>query len=181
MARTALPSPKRYARVLLELAQARNALGEWRGILQEMSIAVSSDELVALLEAPGVPEEEKQRAMRLVLPDATELGYNLLALLARRRALALLPRIQGEFEAAADALEGLQRVEVRTAVALDDRAQGRVAEGLKGMLGKEVRLATQVDPSILGGMVLRIGDRVIDGSVRGRLQAMRQSLAKGAA
>lgn len=181
MARTALPSPKRYARVLLELAQARNALGEWRGILQEMSIAVSSGELVALLEAPGVTEEEKQRAIREVLPAATELGYNLLALLARRRALRLLPRIQGEFEAAADALQGLQRVEVLTAVPLDDRAQGRVAEGLKGMLGKEVRLATQVDPSILGGMVLRIGDRVIDGSARGRLQAMRQALATGTA
>jgi F-type H+-transporting ATPase subunit delta len=165
----------------LELAQARNALEEWRGILGEMSIAVSSDDLVALLEAPGAPEEEKQRAMRVVLPGATEVGYNLLALLARRRALSLLPRIQGEFEAAADALEGLQRVEVLTAVPLDDSAQARVAEGLKGMLGKEVRLATQVDASILGGMVLRIGDRVIDGSARGRLQAMRRSLAAGAA
>ena len=110
MARTALPSPKRYARVLLELAQARNALGEWRGILQEMSIAVSSDQLVVLLENPGAPEEEKQRTVRAVLPGATELGYSLLGLLARRRALRLLPRIQGEFEAAADVLEGLQRV-----------------------------------------------------------------------
>lgn len=181
MARTALPSPKRYARVLLELAQARKALGEWRGILQEMSIAVSSEEFVALLEAPGAPEEEKQRVMRAALPGATELGYNLLVLLARRRALALLPRIQGEFEAGADGLEGVQRVEARTAVPLDDRARERVAEGLKGMLGKEVRLETQVDPSILGGMVLQIGDRVIDGSARGRLQAMRQSLAKGTA
>ena len=105
-------------------------------------MAVSSHEFVALLEAPGVPEEEKQRAMRAVLPGATEVGYNLLALLARRRALTLLPRIQGEFEAAADALEGLQRVEVRTAVALDDRAQERVAEEQQAALGPIERRLT---------------------------------------
>jgi F-type H+-transporting ATPase subunit delta len=97
-------------------------------------------------------------------------------ILAKKRALALLPRIQQEFETAADEQEGLQYVEVRTAVPIDDATQEGIAQGLRGFLGKDVRLAARVDPAVLGGMVLRIGDRVIDGSARGRLQALRHSL-----
>ena len=180
MAGRSLPSPKRYARVLLELAQARGEVESWRGILQDMAEAAANPDFAALLEAPGLSAEEKLAAAREVLPDATELGYNLLVLLARRRAVNLLSRIQEEFEAGADVLEGVQRVEVRTAVLLDQGQQRRITEGLQASLGLEVRLTARVDPALLGGMVVRIGDRVIDGSTRGRLQALRHSLAAGA-
>ena len=176
MARSSLPSPKRYARVLLELALAHGVLGEWRGILQDMAAAAANEEFAALLEARGIPDGDKEAAVRAALPAATEVGYNLIMILAKKRALALLPRIEQEFETAADEQEGLQYVEVRTAVPIDDATQEGIAQGLRGFLGKDVRLATRVDPAVLGGMVLRIGDRVIDGSARGRLKALRHSL-----
>jgi F-type H+-transporting ATPase subunit delta len=144
-----------------------------------MAVAAASEGFVGLLEAPEVPAEQKQAAMRRVFPDATERGYTLLTILARRRALRLLPRIRDEFEVAADALEGFQRVQVRTAVPIDSGVQQRIVQQFTAFLGREARVAAQVDPALLGGMVVRIGDRVMDGSARGRLQALRQSLTTG--
>lgn len=178
MAVRSLPSPKRYARVLLELAQERGELAQWRRTLQQMAVAVEDATAVSILESPGLTPRVKQAALRELLPGLSEMGYNFLGLLARRRALALLPRVLAEFESAADAAQGVQRVEVRTAVPLEETQQRRIAQGLAAALGKEVRLVARVEPALLGGMVVRVGDRVMDGSTRGRLQAMRQTLAE---
>ena len=175
-----LPSPKRYARALMELAQARGDVEGWEGILTEMAAAAAREEFVVLLQAPGVKLEEKLEALCQVLPEATELGYNFLALLIQRRAVTLLPRIQQEFQALADTARGVQQVEVRSAVDLDQGEQRRIQEQLAAWLGKDVRLTARVEPELLGGLVMRIGDRLLDGSARGRLEALRRSLLAGA-
>ena len=164
----------------MELAQTRGEVADWEGILEEMAEAAAREEFVALLQAPGVKLEEKLDALHQVLPRATELGYNFLALLIQRRAVTLLPRIQREFQALADAARGVQRVEVRSAIDLDQGEQQRIQELLVAWLEKDVRLTTRLEPELLGGLVMHIGDHLLDGSARGRLEALRRSLIAGA-
>ena len=77
-----------------------------------------------------------------------------------------------------DAHRGIERAEVVSAVPLDDAQRDNVADMLARTSGKEIRLSTRVDPEILGGMVIRVGDRVMDGSARTRLQSMRREMAQ---
>ncbi len=175
-----LPSAKRYARAVFEIAQAAGALGQWSEELASMGLACANAEFVAFLEAPGVTSAEKAEAIRAVLPDLSEGGHNMLSLLVARRAASLLPRIQERYQELVDDEEGIRRVEVATAVALTDSERAYVTEELGKTLAGEIRLSELVDPTLLGGMRIRVGDRVMDGSVRGRLASLRQSVAAGA-
>jgi F-type H+-transporting ATPase subunit delta len=173
-----LPSPKRYAQAVFQLALEKGDLDRWLEELRDIAGAAQDTQLVALLEAPGLRLEQKLGAIRGVLPEARVPAHNLMALLAQRRALGLARRILEEFQRMADAHQGLQRASVTSAVPLADADQERIAGLLGQLLGKQVYLKAQVDPSIVAGLVLRVGDRVIDGSTRSRLQALRRTLAE---
>ena len=106
------------------------------------------------------------------------LGINLMLLLASRNLVHLLPAIADRFQELLDAHNGVSRAEAVSAVPLDDRQRRSVERALADMYGGEIRLTSRVDPEILGGMVIRIGDKVLDGSARTRLQNMRRELAQ---
>ena len=106
------------------------------------------------------------------------LGINLMLLLTSRNLVHLLPAIADRFQELLDAHNGVSRAEAVSAVPLDDGQREKVERALADMYGGEVRLTSRVDPEILGGMVIRIGDRVLDGSARTRLQNMRRELAQ---
>jgi len=100
-----------------------------------------------------------------------------MCLLATRNIPHILGGITDQFQELLDLERGIERAEAVSAVQLSDDEQLRVTEMLSGMTGSDVRLTTRVDSQILGGMIVRIGDRVMDGSTRSRLQAMRRELA----
>ena len=175
-----LPSAKRYARAVFEIAQAAGALDQWSEELASMALACANADFVALLEAPGVTIAEKAEIARAVLPDLSEGGRNMLSLLVTRRAASLLPRIRERYQEMLDDDAGIRRVEVATAVPLTDSERAYVTEELGKSLAGEIRLSELVDATLLGGMRVRVGDRVMDGSVRGRLASLRQSVAAGA-
>ena len=106
------------------------------------------------------------------------LGINLMLLLASRNLVHLLPAIADRFQELLDAHNGVSRAEAVSAVPLDDRQRRSVERALADVYGGEIRLTSRVDPEILGGMVIRIGDKVLDGSARTRLQNMRRELAQ---
>ena len=106
------------------------------------------------------------------------LGINLMLLLASRNLVHLLPAIADRFQELLDAHNGVSRAEAVSAVPLDDSQRRSVERALADMYGGEIRLTSRVDPEILGGMVIRIGDRVLDGSARTRLRNMRRELAQ---
>lgn len=106
------------------------------------------------------------------------LGINLMLLLASRNLVHLLPAIADRFQELLDAHNGVSRAEAVSAVPLDDGQRRSVERALADMYGGEIRLTSRVDPEILGGMVIRIGDKVLDGSARTRLQNMRRELAQ---
>jgi F-type H+-transporting ATPase subunit delta len=101
-----------------------------------------------------------------------------MSLLATKNIAHILPGITDQYQELLDAQQGIERAEAVTAIPLDDDEQRRVTEMLSAMSGRDVRLTTRVDAEILGGMIIRIDDRVMDGSTRSRLQAMRRELAE---
>ena len=172
-------SARRYAQAVFELALENRELEKWFDDLTLLSDSVSNQEFLDFLSQPRVTSEEKIRVVRDALGDSVgPLALNLMSLLATKNIAHILPGITDQYQELLDAQQGIERAETVTAIPLDDDEQRRVTEMLSAMSGREVRLTTRVDAEILGGMIIRIGDRVMDGSTRSRLQAMRRELAE---
>ena len=172
-------SARRYAQAVFELALENRELEKWFDDLTLLSDSVSNQEFLDFLSQPRVTSEEKTRVVRDALGDLVEpLALNLMSLLATKNIAHILPGITDRYQELLDAQQGIERAEAVTAIPLDDDEQRRITEMLSAMSGGDVRLTTRVDAEILGGMIIRIGDRVMDGSTRSRLRAMRRELAE---
>ena len=172
-------SARRYAQAVFELALENRELEKWFDDLTLLSDSVSNQEFLDFLSQPRVTSEEKIRVVRDALGDSVgPLALNLMSLLATKNIAHILPGITDQYQELLDAQQGIERAEAVTAIPLDDDEQRRVTEMLSALSGRDVRLTARVDAEILGGMIIRIGDRVMDGSTRSRLQAMRRELAE---
>lgn len=170
-------SARRYAQAVFQIGAEHDSLEQWYDDLSAMAAALEDGELVAFLDAPQVSVERKVELIGNALGDAvTPLAANLLSLLASRGIASILPDVVESYQALLDDHRGVERAEVVSSVPLDDEQQQRVSDLLEGMVGKQVRLNSRVEPSILGGFVARVGDRVIDGSARTRLDQMRRRI-----
>jgi F-type H+-transporting ATPase subunit delta len=168
-----------YARAVFQRAQEHDALGGWSETLELLS-AIAGDERVArVLRAPRVPAERRAELIRSIAgKHLDESGDNFVRLLAANGRLPLLPEIRDQFEALRAEAEGRIDARVISAGKLDDKQQKRIADALKKRFEREVRLHCETDESLLGGAIIRAGDRVIDGSLRGRLQRLGSRLAR---
>ena len=171
------PAARRYAQAAFELARERNELEAWEqdlGALAEALLTAEAQEFVASRQIGAAAKEEfLQRVMGTPAP----LVWNLVRLLSSKGRLALLPQIAEAFQALLDEQRGIAHAEVTTAVAMDDQEQQALARRLSELTGKEVRLRLRQDDEILGGLVVRIGDTLIDGSTRSKLVALKRRLA----
>jgi len=172
-------SARRYAQAVFESALEKGELEKWFDDLTLLSDSVSNQEFLDFLSQPRVTSAEKIRVVRDALGDSVgPLALNLMSLLATKNIAHILPGITDQYQELLDAQQGIERAEAVSSIPLDDDEQRRVTEMLSAMSGSDVRLTTVVDSEILGGMIIRIGDRVMDGSTRSRLQAMRRELAE---
>lgn len=161
---------------MFQLAVEQGQLDRWGRELQTMADVVRSQGVANLLESPGLKAADLLAVVRKILPDLSEQATNLMALLAQRRALSLLPRVQDAYQRMAEEREGVLRATAVTAVPLDQAQKERIAAQLKRVWEKEIVLESRVDPNVVGGMVVRVGDHVIDGSTRSRLDALRRTV-----
>lgn len=171
-------SARRYARAVFELAREDKSVEEWSRRLVTLRELFDSPELRAVLDNPAVGLEDKLGIIDDV--GARQLGkegQNLAKLLIGARRSHVVGDLVEEYEALADEAAGRVRATATAAVELSDSDRRRLAQDLSQKLGQEVRLEVRVDPSILGGLVLQFGDRVIDASLRTRLQQLRRRLA----
>jgi len=176
MAKAGGPKARRYAQAVFQIALEQDALDEWAGDLARLENVAGDRDFAALLEAPAVPLELKLADIQEALKDAGPLARNLLSLLAERGQVHLVWAIREEFASLADEHRGIARAEVVTAVALDDVQRGRVERFLGELAGKQAVVTERVDPSILGGLVARVGGLLVDGSLRTRLRALGERL-----
>jgi F-type H+-transporting ATPase subunit delta len=172
----------RYARALLDVAVKEKA--DLELIENELTQFADLFNQYPLLEKvllnPAVPVPRKRAAVADLLAQAklTPIVSKLLALLADRDRLVLVPDL---LKAYSDRLldhRGVVRAEVTTALALDPRCAEAISQGLASLTGRTVLLATKIDPSIVGGLIARIGSTVYDGSVTRQLEKMKERLVE---
>ena len=172
-------SARRYAQAAFQIALEAGELDAWLADLTLAADALRNEEFVGVLDAPQVPLDRKVAVITEALGDSVApLVLNLVSLLASRHIAYLLGEVVEQYQALLDAHQGIERAEAVSAVPLEPQQRQMLEELLKGLAGKDVRLTSRVDPQILGGLVARVGDRVLDGSSRTRLQAMRRDLAE---
>ncbi len=174
------PSSKRYALAIFQLAQEMGELERWQTDLQVLDEALQEREFASFLGMPKVRLDQKMSVIRDALPDLNPLAQNLLGLLVARGVIDTLPSIREEYGNLIDEHRGLERASVASAVPLDDQQRERLAQYLQDLTGKEIQLTTNVDESIVAGLVVRVGDRLMDGSARTKLRNLRNSLAEAA-
>ena len=168
---------RRYARAVFELAQAEGQLAQWGDRIAKVRELLSDPEVAAVLTNPTIPTEQRMALVSQAPHVFDSEATNLAMLLIESDRVHDISEIDGEFQRLADELAGRVRATITTAVELSDSDRDRVAEGLSKRLGKDVNLDVLVDPSILGGLKLQYGDRLVDASVATRLQQLRRRLA----
>jgi len=173
----ATAAARRYARAIFELAQEQGQVAEWHERVEKVRDLMSDPEVARVLTNPTIATE---RRMALVsgAPHVFDAeATNLAKLLIESDRVRDVVGIEEEFQRLADEAAGRVRATVTTAVELTASDRDRVADGLSKRLGKDVDLDVLVDPSILGGLKLQYGDRLVDASVATRLQQLRRRLA----
>lgn len=175
---------KQYAQALADLVFAPKSAVTAAQVADQLrsieELTRSSAELRTILLSPAVPPARKRSVIaRLTEPlGLTRLVRNFLFVVIDRRRIALLGQIREAFERLVDEREGIVRAQVRAAGELRPEHRARLEEALERLTGRQVRSDYAVDEELLGGLVLRLGSTVYDGSLRGRLEALRRRLAE---
>jgi F-type H+-transporting ATPase subunit delta len=166
-----------YAEGLVKIARAEGQLSEVEDELFRFARILSgNDELRMALTDPQLPAERRQAVVEELLEGkALQTTRAIISFVVGTGRAADLPKIADHFVALAARERELEVAEVRTAVELDDAAKKRLADALAKATGKRIELKVIVDPTVLGGVVARIGDVVIDGSVRSRIEQLKET------
>ncbi|HLI68255.1 MAG TPA: ATP synthase F1 subunit delta [Ktedonobacteraceae bacterium] len=173
---------RRYAEAMFDLALKQNTLDRTLGDVQEIARLFSKHTLAYLLREPKIPARRKEQALREALSaNVLSTSLNLALLVVQRELVDLMPNIAAELQQMVFDYKNQATAEVTTAVPLDEQQEELVKRALERRTGKAILLQTRVDPTILGGVVARVGDRVIDGSVRQRLEVLKRQLLNGVA
>jgi len=172
---------RRYAEAIFEIAERDGNVETWLEQLQTVAQAVSDDAVVRGLEDPNVPIDRRLAALDNALGSGTVRQMrNLLPIIVRRRRVEMLPQIAREFRRLYNKQVGIVEATAVSAAPLDAQELAALRSRLEQMTGGKIELETRVDASLLGGIQVRLGDMLIDGSVRGRLERLRTRLASGA-
>lgn len=181
-----MPAPRdvagrRYALAIMDIARTEGNLDTWLEVADALESLTAEARFVDALQGDGMTDDKLVAIVRRVLPSATEKQLNVFRLLRRKARLSLGPSIASYLRELADEERGVLRAVVTTAVELDPQRLEAVRQRIVQTTGRaQVELEARVDPSILGGMVIRIGDQMLDGSTRTRLQELRSSLERAA-
>ena len=172
-------SARRYAQAIFQIAKDRGELEKWREELKRVAQAVADPILSVLQDSPRLALAEKMALLKEKLPGADPMVLNFAGLLVARGRLGLAGEIAEEYERLLDANFGIEHAEVITAIPLERDETERLARRLGDMVGKRVVVKARVDPAIVGGVVARIGDQLLDGSTRARLELLKKSMTEG--
>jgi F-type H+-transporting ATPase subunit delta len=166
-----------YAQAAFQFADSQGALGKWSDMLEILSVVAADPEMTALIENPRMTETQLADLFIAIGADRLDGScHNFLRLLAENRRLALLPEIAALFEIQRRDAERTIRAELITAFPASEAQQASVTNALKQRLGRDIELVCTTDATLIGGAIIRAGDLVIDGSVRGKLERLGNAL-----
>jgi len=164
---------KRYAAALLKVTDAEGSTEEAEALLLALREAYDGQKPFRdLLASPRVPKAVKKQLLRKALAGARPSLLSFLELLVDRHRVNILPQVSEVFDRLADASHGVVRVKVRTWRPLTDAQRSTLLSKLSAKIGKKIEIEAETDASLKGGMLVRIGDSVIDGTVARRLKVL---------
>jgi F-type H+-transporting ATPase subunit delta len=177
---------RRYAEAAFQVAlereaAERGAVDAWNAALARAAAVYADERVARVLTNPTLARGARQRVLQQALAEPLPTPIlNLIGLLMQRRRIELLPLVAAEFQRLVDRRAGVTSATITSAAPLADDERRALAERLTLLTGGPVRLTARVDPALIGGVVVRLGDRLFDGSVRGRLERLRARLVSGA-
>jgi F-type H+-transporting ATPase subunit delta len=168
-----------YARSLFEVAKEHGKLDTVRDELGEFADALGdSRELAVFFFSPYFSTEEKKAALGRAIAGADETTRNFLELLVEKHRMPAVFRVRRTMDALWEEENKLLPVEITSAIALDPTVVGRLEEEIGRQTGRRVELTETIDPDVLGGLVLRVGNQILDASIRTRLESLRKQVAR---
>ena len=167
---------RRYAEALLQVATAEKAVPSYRQSLERLAAGLPPD-VIRLLRDPRVPMAARREALRAASKDEPVAVRAVLDLLLQRDRIGLIPQIATAFGDLVDRREGLAKAKITTSVALDEAQRGDLVQRLERSSGMKIRATFTVDPSLIGGAKVQVGDRLIDASLRTQLDHLARQLA----
>jgi F-type H+-transporting ATPase subunit delta len=168
-----------YARSLFDVAREQGKLDDVREELAAFSQALEeSRELSLFLFSPYFSTEEKKQGLQRAVDDADPMLMNFLELLLENHRMPVIHRIRREYDALWREENRLLAVEVTSAVELDEGTVKSIGDRVGEQTGRKVELRSSVDPDILGGIVRRVGNSILDASIRNRLEQLRRRVAR---
>lgn len=169
-------SARRHAQAVFELAMEKGELAKWQADLEVIAVALKDPQLAVLLENPKLRFSEKEEMLQNILSSVGPLALNLAKMLVAKNRLGIVDGLIEEFNNMLNKHFGKETAEITTAIPLSDEGKEMVRGKLAGVTGKDLVVTAEVDPEIMGGVVARVGDKLIDGSVRTRLKELRKDL-----
>ncbi len=170
-----------YARSVFEVAREQGKLGELREQIAQFADALDQNrDLAVFFFSPYFSTAEKQKALRGLLDGAEETLLNFIELLIENHRMPVIFRIRHEFERLWDEENRTLPVEITSAIELDEATTESLGKTIGERAGRKVTLTARVDPDILGGIVVRVGNSILDSSIRNRLEQLRRHVAQGA-
>jgi ATP synthase F1 delta subunit len=168
-----------YSESLFEVAKEHGKLDRIRDELAQVADALEQNrDLAVFFFSPYFSTDEKEEGLKRAVEDADPTLVNFLELLIEKHRMPVLFRVRRQFDALYDHEHKRLPVEVTSAVALDDSVVSALEQRVREQTGQNVQLASIVDPDILGGIVLRVGNSILDASIRHRLEQLRREVAK---
>jgi len=166
-----------YAEAAFEVAQEHKALDPWSDALSTLAMIVEDPQIASQVGNPNLPGDTLRDLVFGIIGDGlTNEMQGLVRLLAANKRLIVLPDIARLFNQMKTAAEGLSKVQITSAFAVDEAEQAALAAKLNTYLGCEVELSIEQDAELIGGVIIRAGDVVIDGSIRGKLDQLSNEL-----
>lgn len=166
-----------YAQAAFEVAQKQTDLKGWSEVLQTLSDLLANAEVKAVVCSPRVKPSELEKLMLELAGKLNKEQSNFVRVLAQSGRLEVVAEMAAMFEALRAEAEKSAQITVSSAFALNDEQQQKIAAALKIRLGRDIKLSCNVDKALLGGIVIRMGDKVIDGSANARLAELAYALA----
>jgi F-type H+-transporting ATPase subunit delta len=170
-----------YARALFEVGKEHDRLDELHDELGQFAAALDEHRQMAVyFFSPYFSTDEKKTALKRAIEDADPLFMNFLEALVERRRMTVIFRIRVEFEELWDKEKRLLPVQITSAVALDEKTIQSIGDRISEKTGQKVELSSSVDANLIGGIVLRVGNVILDASIQSRLNQLRKSVAQAA-
>jgi F-type H+-transporting ATPase subunit delta len=168
-----------YANALFEVAKQQGLLPEVREQLREFAKALDENrDLTFFFFSPYFSNDEKKEGLHKAVEDAEPVFMNFLEALIERSRMPAIFRIRDRYEKLWDEEEQVLPVEVTSAIDLEEDTVESIADQIREQTGKKVEISSRVDPEIIGGIVLRVGNSILDASIRNRLNQLRRQVAQ---